>query len=325
MFLDILILSLALIGVVKGAEWFLRSAEKIGIALRLSPFILGVVLVGFGTSLPELATSLAAVFKGVDTVTLANVAGSNIANTLVILGITVITLGTIRFKKNLIDLDIPLLIAVTAFFSLLLVDGSIDRTDGFLLLIGFAGYMVYAIGYNESREHHRGLISLIAALTKVKKSKVEKYQNHVGPLMVLLLLFSVTLLGFSSKIAIDSLLRIVERVDVGVDVLSFFALAIGTSLPELVVSYKALKKGQGDIVVGGIIGSSMFNMLLIGGVAGVILPQHINPELVGWTITGLALSSLVLMVGSISKRIHIWEGMMYILIYVALAEKILQV
>jgi len=324
MILDIFLLVVALIGVVNGAEWFLGSAEKVGVSLRLPPFILGVVLVGFGTSLPEFATSLAAVAKNVDSVTIANVAGSNIANILVILGLTIIALGTIKFDKNLIDLDIPLLVSVTALFGLLIVDGNLSRADGVLLLVGFVGYIVYSLGYKENKEHHSGLISLIASLSKGTRAKVERSTNMIGPFTVVALLLSVVLLGFSSKIAVDSMLRIVEHANIGVDVLSFFALAVGTSLPELVVSYKALKKGQGDLVVGGIIGSSMFNILLIGGVASVLRPQYISQSLVGWTIVGLGLSALVLMVGSISKRIHLWEGLVYIMIYIALASKIIQ-
>jgi len=321
---DVLILVLALGGVVKGADWFLGAAEKVGVSLRLPPFILGVVLVGFGTSLPELATSLTAVSNEVDTVTLANVAGSNMANVLLILGISTIVLGTIRFDKNLIDLDIPLMVAVTALFGLLIVDGELVRTDGIILLIGFMGYIFYSLGYKEDKEHHQGLVSLISSLTKGSKTKVERSQNLIGPFTLLALLFSVALLGVSSKFAVDSLQSIVLQINVGIDVLSFFALAIGTSLPELVVSFKALKKGQGDIVVGNVIGSSMFNILLIGGVASVIRPQFMEPSLVGWTLAGLGLSVALLMVGSISKRIHVWEGLMYILIYLAIADKIIK-
>ncbi len=104
---DIVILVVALVAVIQSADWFLGAAEKVGVTLRLPPFILGVILVGFGTSLPELATSIAAVADGVDTVTIANVAGSNIANVLVIIGLSTIALGTIKFDKDLIDLDLP--------------------------------------------------------------------------------------------------------------------------------------------------------------------------------------------------------------------------
>ncbi len=325
MILDIVLLVVAITGVVKGADWFLGAAEKVGVSLRLPPFILGVILVGFGTSLPELATSLAAVSDHVNTVTIANVSGSNIANILLILGVSTIILGTIKFDKNLIDLDIPLLVGVTAFFCLLIVDGSLGREDGVLLLLGFVGYMLYSLLYKEDKEHHKGLIKLIAAISKGSTSKVEHHKNLIGPFTIIVLISSIILLGFSSKVAVDSLLRIVESVNVSVGVLSFFALAIGTSLPELAVSIKALKKGQGDLVVGNVIGSSMFNILLIAGVTSTITPQFVDQNLVVWFIVGLSLSVLMLMAGSISKRIHMWEGMIYMLIYFALANKIIQI
>ncbi len=315
----------ALAVVIKSAGWFLNVAEKIGVYLHLPPFILGVVLVGFGTSLPEFATSLAAVSKGVETVTIANITGSNIANILLIIGLSTIALGTIKFDKNLIDLDIPLLIGVTALFSILIVDGNLSRGDGIILLVGFLGYIIYALSYREDKEHHKGLISLIASLSKSSEQKIEQkhQQKTIGLSAVAVLLVSIALLGASSVITVDSLLRIVKSLNIGVDVLSFLALAIGTSLPELVVSFKALRKGQGDIVVGNVIGSSMFNLLLVGGTASVIHTQIINPKLVVWVITGLAISILLLMVGSISKRIHIWEGFIYVLLYFAIAIKII--
>lgn len=324
MIVDVLLLVVALLAVVKSADWFLGAAEKVGVTLRLPPFILGVILVGFGTSLPELATSLAAVADNVDTVTIANVAGSNIANILIILGLSTIALGTIRFDKNLIDLDIPLLLGVTALFSLLIIDGGLSFSDGIILLVGFGGYMIYSLGYKEDKEHQKGLISLVAALSKGSTSKVKKNKNLIGPFTILVLIFSVALLGFGSKVAVDSLLAIVEQVNVGVAVLSFFALAIGTSLPELVVSIKALRKGQGDLVVGNVIGSCMFNMLLIGGVASVLKPQAVDSALLPWMVVGLVLSVSLLMAGSISKRIHIWEGFVYVLIYMTIASNIIQ-
>ena len=325
MILSVLLLVVALLTVVKSADWFLNAAEKVVVSLRLPPFILGVILVGFGTSLPELATSLAAVANDVDTVTIANVSGSNIANVLIVLGLSTIALGTIKFDKNIIDIDIPLLVGVTALFCILIADGNLGRNDGILLLLGFLGYIVYALGYKEDSEQHKGLVGLVAALSKGSKTKVERQQNLIGPYTILLLLFSVILLGYASKVAVDSLLDIVEKANIGVGVLSFFALAIGTSLPELVVSVKALRKGQGDLVIGNVIGSSMFNILLIGGVASVAKPQFINNQLLPWVVVGLVLAVLLLMAGSISKRIHMWEGFVYILIYFALASNIINI
>lgn len=323
MILDIVMLVVAIAGVVKGADWFLNSAEKVGVSIGLPPFILGVILVGFGTSLPELSTSIAAVVDGVNDVSIANIAGSNIANIFLILGIATIAMGTIRFDKDLIDLDIPLLLGVTLLFSLLMIDGNLNSFDGITLLIVFFAYILYSLGYKEDSRHHKGLVALIAALSKGPAKKVEKKQNLIGPFTILLLIFSVIVLGLSSKIAVDSMLRIVEQVSVGVGVLSFFALAIGTSLPELTVSIKALRAGKGDIVVGNIIGSCMFNMLLIGGVASLLKPQFVEASLLPWMLGGMVVSVLLINTSTISKRIHIWEGFVYILLYVTIATKII--
>jgi cation:H+ antiporter len=327
MIVQALLLVIALGVVVKSADWFLGTAEKVGVHFKLSPFILGVVLVGFGTSLPELATSMAAVLDGVNTVTIPNVAGSNIANILLILGISTITLGTMKFKKNLIDLDIPLLLGITGLFAILLVDGSLSRSDGAILLFGFAGYMIYSLGYKEDEEYHNGLVSLVSALTRKnnKLKYIEDKDAKIGFSTYLLLIVSVFLLGFAAKIAVDSMLNIVEEVNVGVAVISFFALAIGTSLPEFVVSIKALKKGQGDLVAGNIIGSNMFNILFIAGITSVIRPQEVESGLIAWFIVGLVISTILIMAGSISKRIHIWEGFTYILIYLAISSYIIRI
>jgi cation:H+ antiporter len=328
MLIQILLLVVALATVVKSADWFLGAAEKVGIHLHLPPFILGVILVGFGTSLPELATSMAAVADGVNTVTIPNVAGSNIANVLLILGVSTIALGTLKFKKNIIDLDIPLLIGVTALFSILIVDGSLNRIDGLILLFGFLGYMIYSLGYKEEDdEHQKGLLKLIAVLARNngKSNNVTNKYKKLSPITYIIMIGSIILLGFGSKIAVDSILNIVEEVNIGVAVISFFALAIGTSLPELVVSFKALRKGQGDLVAGNIIGSCMFNILLIAGLTSLIKVQEIDIALVPWMIVGLVLSTILIMAGSISKRIHIWEGFVYVLIYMAISSYIVQV
>lgn len=323
MIIDVLLLVAAILGVVKGADWFLGAAEKVGVSLRLPPFILGVILVGFGTSLPELATSIAAVADNVDTVTIANIAGSNIANIFLILGLSTIFLGTIKFDKDLIDLDVPLLVGITSLFLIMISDGQLDRADGAILIVGFVGYIMYSIGYREDKNHHRGLVQLVAALARGSERKVEKRQNLMTPFTLLVLIGSVALLGGASKVAVDSLLNIVEQIDIGIGVLTFFALAIGTSLPELTVSTKALRQGKGDLVIGNVVGSCMFNILLIGGIASLLKVQVVDSTILPWMIVGMALSVVLVMAGSISKRIHIWEGLIYILLYAVIATKLL--
>ncbi len=323
-----LIFLASIVTVVLSAGWFLHASEQIGVRFKLPSFVLGVLLVGFGTSLPELATSLAAISEGNDNIVIANIIGSNMANILIILGISTFALGTIRFEKDLIDLDLPLLFGVTALFAVSMYDGNLSGVDGLLLIIGFAGYVLYTLFYKEDPAYHRGLLGLISSLARQGKVGRKPQAGAGGSNPIYLgksfgvLVLSIVLLGVASKFTVDSLLNIVQELNIQVEALSFVGLAIGTSLPELTVSYKSLKKGKGDIVIGNIIGSSIFNILLVGGVASLLQSQFIASGLVFWSVAGLMIATLMLVVGGITRRIHVWEGLLYILVYVAIALKL---
>jgi cation:H+ antiporter len=208
-------------------------------------------------------------------------------------------------------------------FGLLVIDGNLSRLDGGLLLISFIGYIIYSLYYNENEDYQRGLTKLIFALSKNRPNNNLESSSKPKILTYVLLVISVLMLGLGSKFAVDNLLVIVEELNIAVGVISFFALAIGTSLPELTVSIKALKKGQGDVLVGNIIGSCMFNMLLIGGVASLLHPQTLNMAQGPWMVAGLGLSALILLSSGLNKRIHIWEGAAFVLVYVAISFHII--
>lgn len=325
MILNVLVLMLALGSVIKAADWFLGAAESIGVRFALPPFVLGVLLVGFGTSLPELATSIAAVIDGVNNIAVANIVGSNLANMLLIVGISTFVLGTIKFDKDLIDLDLPLLFGVTALFAISIADGNLGSKDSLLLLTGFIGYIFYALFYKEEDAYHKGLLNLVRSLSRDtdSKGKVRPEVDSSLSTTLLILVGSVALLAGASAVSVDSLLSIVERLDVQVEVFTFFTVAIGTSLPELLVSYSALKDGKGDIVLGNIIGSSIFNILLIGGVSSALETQFIDLSLVAWSIVGLGVGTTMLVVSGITRRIHLWEGLVFLLVYVAVAIQLI--
>lgn len=322
--IPLLILIASLLVVSKSADWFLRSAEKIGVALKLSPFLLGMILVGFGTSLPEMATSLAAIANDVNTVTLPNVMGSNLVNILVTVGVVSFVLGTIRFEKDLIDIDLPLLASATGLFAIMAIDGSVSRGEGIVLSIGFVSYLLYALLHREGKEFHRGLIYVVGSLTRYKKGDSETSKiTNVKTSWITTLLISLVILAVSSKLAVDSAITIAEEFDILVDVVSFFAIAIGTSLPELVVSLRALRQRKGDIALGNIIGSSVFNLLFVAGIASMIAEQYVAESLLYWMLGGLGLSVLLVTLSGITKRIYVWEGFMFLLIYAAISLKIL--
>lgn len=325
MSMNILIMILALIVAIRSSDWFLGAAESIGVRLRLPAFVLGVLLVGFGTSLPELTTSLAAIADGANDIALANVVGSNIANIFLILGVATFVLGTITYKKDLIDLDLPLVLGVSILFGILVSDGVLTRADGLLLLIGFVGYVLYALFYKEEAAYHRGLVSLVRSLARDLDSQGHQKSDVSGSLLMssVVAVASLSLLTVSSALAVDRLIIVAENVDIGRGVIAFFGLSLGTSLPELLVSLRAIRKGQGDVAVGNVIGSSVFNLLMVGGLAAVISPQVLDPELVVWGLAGMFVATTMLVVSGITKRIHIWEGLIFILIYLALVDKLI--
>lgn len=327
MILAIILFCISIFVVVKSAELFLNITEKIGVYYKIHSFILGVVLVGFGTSLPELTTSIASVAGGEYGLTLPNVIGSNIANILLIIGISTVLLGTIKYEKDLVDIDLPLLVSTTFLFGLLAVDGTVTRLDGALLLISFFGYIVYSLYYNENEEYHRGLTKLIFALSNSRQQSNSHTHKNTADKPELksyaFLIVAIIALAAASKNAVDNLVVITDGLNIPVGVGSFFALAIGTSLPELVVSLKALQKGQGDVLVGNIIGSSMFNLLLIGGASSLLHEQVLPSDKGPWMLAGLVVATTTLMVSGITKRIHIWEGAAFVLLYIAITFHIL--
>ena len=325
MLINVLLLVFSLYGVIKATDWFLSSSETIGVKLRLSPFILGVLLVGFGTSLPELATSITAVLNQTDNIAIANIIGSNMANILVIIGIATFFLGTISFDKDLIDLDLPHLLGVTVLFAILIVDGQLNFTDGIILLVGFVVYLLYSLTYRENRAYRRGLVHLIGSLARTggSKTKPKSSSTKNTTLATIVLITSIAILLLSSKVAVDSLLSIANSLNLQIDVVTFVTIALGTSLPELSISFKALKAGKGDVVLGNIIGSCIFNILLVGGVASTLSTQFIGADILAWSVAGLVIASVLLVINGVTRQIHVWEGAVFILVYIALVSNII--
>lgn len=322
MWLALILFVIALIAVLKSADWFLDAVGKIGTYFRIPAFLMGVALVGFGTSLPELATSLAAVAAGNADIALPNVIGSNIANTLLILGISALVFQSIRIRDDIARIDIPILLCATAVFIALVATGGLSTFDAALLLVGFFLYLGYTLFFKENPAARKGLGAAILT-TFARKTSPAKGSPKPGLGSYALLLGSILLLGIGSQMVIASLNTIVDELAISAGILSFFALAIGTSLPELVVSLKALKKGEGDLVIGNIIGSSMFNMLLIGGVAGLLAPQVLPEGAAGWMLGGLAIATIPLLFAGIAGRVGRRPGLVFVALYAVISVVLL--
>ncbi len=324
----ILIFVFSLVLLIKSADWLVESSERIGLALKISPFIIGVTVVAIGTSLPELASSLAAVFRGETEIVVANVVGSNIANILLIVGISALAAGRLFIKRSLIDLDSPLLMGVTILFIFISWDKKIVFWEGVLLSLTFLVYLFYVVfqrkgGGKEEEEALETLPSRVErrekeAMIELESGKEEKMDGKT----FFLLIIGIAGLVFGADWAIRSITKISEIAHIATSLIAITALAVGTSLPELAVSVRAAMKKKYEIGLGNIFGSNVFNILLVAGIPAMIRPLALDNLTFLIGIPFLAAATLLFVISGISRKIHNWEGAIYLLIYLLFIAKI---
>lgn len=327
----VFILSLALM--IKSADWLVESAEKIGLALKVAPFIIGITIISIGTSFPELASSIAAVFKGNDEIVAANVIGSNITNILLIVGLSALAARSLIIRRSLIDLDAPLLAVATALFIFIAWDGKIVFGEAVLLLLAFLVYLFYTIFQRKEEIITPELTEVMPDGQKIKvlPSRIERRRvKTAGKLPQLnfkvffFLILGIIGLIVGANYTIESILNISEFLDIPPVVIAITALALGTSLPELVVSVRAALKKKYEIALGNIFGSNVFNILIVAGIPALIRPLTIEKDSVTFLVglPFLAAATLLFIISGISRRIHLWEGAMYLLFYLLFIIKI---
>lgn len=314
----------ALWTLVKGADWFLLAAERIGLRLGMTPFAIGVVITGVGTSLPELASSVAAVMQGVPEIVAANVVGSNIVNILFIVGVAVTLARKAVIGKDLIDLELPLLAVSTILFLGVAYDGAVSSLEAMLLLLAYGVYFVYVISHKEEFEPHvEGAIERITEDAWARRFKNGLLKEWVARRDYAMLTIGAIFLIGGAKYVIDAVLALAQYLNIGVGVITITAVAIGTSLPELVVSVKAAFDKKFDISVGNILGSNIFNALVIIGLPGIFTTLPLDPVTHMIGLPFMALATLLFIFSGISRNLYNWEGLMFILLYVLFIFKLL--
>lgn len=320
----IFIVSLAVL--VKGADWLIGSAEKIGLAIGLSPFIVGVTIVGIGTSFPELISSFLATLRGLSDVAVANAVGSNIANILLIVGISAIIGRRLTVSKSLIDLDLPLLAIGTVILIVILWDRRITFGESVLMLITYGIYLLYTVLYKDDQETKEINEVLPSRQNRRKNIIACQKKKNLKPKLAwkdfLFLAVGVLALALGAKYLIDSLVKLSEILNLATGVITITAVAIGTSLPELLVSAKAAYQKKSEVALGNIFGSNVFNALVVIGLPGLFGVLSLDNQTFTIGVPTMALATLLFVISGISRRIHIWEGAFYISLYVLFIAKL---
>lgn len=268
MFTDVLWIVVGLVMILLGSDWLVDGASGIARRYGISEFVIGMTIVGIGTSMPELVSSVMSAVGGYGDMALGNVTGSNICNVLLILGVTAL-ISPIGFTRNNIHKDIPFAIVVSMLLIVLLYNGfglfdgawGISRADALLLLLMFAVFMVDSFRSAKGGEEGDGIGN--AKPMPMKKA---------------ILFIAVGLAGliFGGRLFVDHTVSIAERFHVSEAFISITLMAVGTSLPELATCVVAALKRKNQLALGNIIGSNVFNILLIVGTSAVISPFSIE-------------------------------------------------
>jgi len=263
-------LLIGLVGLVWGADLLVKGAASIANRLGIAPVIIGLTVVAFGTSAPELAVSVSAALGGETDVALGNVVGSNVANILLILGLSAAIAG-LTVTLRIIRLDVPLLLGASLVMLLLSLDGSIGRFDGALL---FAGIVAYTTWLARAARHERGVEALEDFDESIDELE-EELLDRPMPVLAALVVAGLAILVVGSQLLVGSATDIAEELGVSDLVIGLTVVAIGTSLPELATSVMAARRGERDIAVGNVVGSNLFNLMSVLGLTGLVAPDGI--------------------------------------------------
>lgn len=300
-----------------GGELVVRGAGRLALAAGLSPLVVGLTVVAFCTSAPEMAASLVAARQGTPEMALGNVIGSNIANIGLILGLAGL-LRPIPIHSRILLREMPLVIGATALFALLAWDGRLSRGDGGVLLAALVGYVGWMLR-SELRKGEAVLAQEYGEVLEVRgRGSARSVLTQLG-----LVLGGVALLVVGAEALVRGAVAIATASGVSPRVIGLTVVAVGTSLPELASSLVAVWKKEGDIVLGNVLGSNIFNVLGILGVTALVSPLAVDIASTGFDLWVLVILSVALLPifwsGGALKR---WEGALLLASYAAYVTRL---
>ncbi len=319
MILEIILFIIGLIILIKGADWLVEHSSHFARSLGVSPLIIGLTIVAFGTSLPELIVSLFAAIRGNADISVGNIVGSNIANIGLIVGISAMVRG-LRVQLSTLIYEMPFLLVSAFLFMLLSNDNnlfsndgfSIGRIDGLILLVVFAVFLIYTL---KSALEQRGK-SLKRYEAEVKERTTPKEKETLGKDIGFMLLGLAALI-IGGRILVDAAVKIAQSFGISEVFIGLTIIAVGTSLPELMTSAVAAWKKEADIALGNVIGSNIFNVLFVMGTTSLIKPIEVNPSILFFDMPIMILFSIgLLFFLTTNRKLTRWKGAALLIGYV---------
>lgn len=350
--INIVLLVLGVIIVLKGADWLTDGAVNIATRFGVSQMVIGLTIVAMGTSMPEFCVSMVSALKGTPDLAVGNVVGSNTLNTLLIVGCSALV-APIMVKRSSVKRDIPFAVVASLLMLLFCLDGAIGRVDAAVLFAGFCLFMFVTLKYAKTTEEHAAAVATsgaamataAAASTSVSETptsqtsapeastsqpssseasssetSASEASQASGTSMlkaIVMLVVGLLCLIAGSNMFVDNASFVASSLGVSDAVIGLTIVAGGTSMPELATSMVSAKKGNSDIAIGNVIGSNVFNILMIIGITGLVKPMH---------IAGITTLDLIMMLASMllmwffcrtTYKVKCWEGAVLTIIYLA--------
>jgi cation:H+ antiporter len=301
--LQVVLLVLGFVMLIKGADWFVDGAASLAGKFGIPQLVIGLTIVAMGTSAPEAAVSISAALQDNAGITIGNVVGSNILNVFVILGLASVIIP-IAVKKSTIKYEIPFTILVTGVLAVLgLWDNKISTLEGVILW----GLFILYLGY-------------LFWMTKKGEAEVEESESKLDKIwkMIVFILIGGGLIVWGSDVTVDAATSIAKFFNMSDQLIGLTIVALGTSLPELITSVTAAKKGNADIAIGNIVGSNLFNILFVVGTTALITPVvYAQSFLVDSIVAVVSMVLLLLLVLNKDKKLKRWGGAILLVGYAA--------
>lgn len=298
--LQFVLLAVGFLMLVKGADVFVDGAAGIADKFGIPQLVIGLTIVAMGTSAPEAAVSITAALKGNADITIGNIVGSNILNILIILGITSVIVA-VSVQKSTVRYEIPFMLVITVMLAIFgYTSGHITFWEGIIFWIAFTIYLAYLF---------------IMAMNN--KEEVEETKKRPVWMLLLFVVIGIVLVVWGSDVTVDAATRIAKAAGLSQRFIGLTIVALGTSLPELVTSVSAARKGKADIAIGNIVGSNIFNILFVVGTTALITPVVFKPEFMIDTMISLAAGILLWLCVFRDRKLGRAGGIIMLLGYVA--------
>lgn len=297
--INVLFLLLGFVFLIKGADYFVDSASAIARRFKIPSMIIGLVIVSIGTSLPELSVSVSSSLNGMNDLSVANVVGSNIFNILMVLGFSSL-ITVLPIEESSIKFDLPFLNIVSIMLLAMLINLTLGRFNGVILI----GIFVYFLWYT------------IKPILKNEDNTEEEIENKLSFKVIVLGILGVIGIILGGDMVVDSASNIAKMLGMSENLIGLTIVAIGTSLPEFVTSIIAVLKGENEIAIGNVIGSNIFNILLILGVSSVISPIVVSFISVIDVVFMIGITILLYVFVVKNKVLNRYQGIAFIFLYI---------